>query len=328
MIGPMQVHQLHSSIGGSSLPVIDLNEYGSCNTIRDFSCEIDLYLNAHGALLFRGVSLRGSKKLGSLLTSVFNSELINYDYASTPRTKLRGNVYTSTEFHPSEEIPLHNENAYSNKWPLRIAFYCMSPSKTGGETPIADSRVIYKSLPIDIREEFENRGLRYVRNYSDVDVPWPQVFGTHDSKEVEEYCTSNSIDIEWLHNNQLRTTQITPATRRHPHCNERVWFNQAHLFHISRLTDGDRSHMLRVFGSEHLPRNAYFGDGEPIPEEMLGVIRKTLRDNRIVFSWKAGDLLLLDNMLYCHGRNSYQGSRKILVGMAQSCDGSDGGFQI
>jgi alpha-ketoglutarate-dependent taurine dioxygenase len=38
-------------------------------------------------------------------------------------------------------------------------------------------------------------------------------------------------------------------------------------------------------------------------------------DNAISFRWERGDVLLLDNYLVAHGRNPYEGPRKILVAM-------------
>jgi hypothetical protein len=38
----------------------------------------------------------------------------------------------------------------------------------------------------------------------------------------------------------------------------------------------------------------------------------------MIFTWSAGDILMLDNMLTAHGRMPYNGPRKVLVGMAES----------
>ena len=35
----------------------------------------------------------------------------------------------------------------------------------------------------------------------------------------------------------------------------------------------------------------------------------------VELAWQAGDIVLLDNMLTAHGRNSYAGKRKVLVAM-------------
>jgi alpha-ketoglutarate-dependent taurine dioxygenase len=37
----------------------------------------------------------------------------------------------------------------------------------------------------------------------------------------------------------------------------------------------------------------------------------------VEFEWRAGDVLLLDNMLVAHGRRPYSGPRKILTALAE-----------
>ena len=73
----------------------------------------------------------------------------------------------------------------------------------------------------------------------------------------------------------MRTRQICQAVATHPQRGETVWFNQAHLFHVSSLKPEVRKTLEGAFGIDGLPRNACFGDGMPIPEEDLEQIRQT-----------------------------------------------------
>ena len=41
-------------------------------------------------------------------------------------------------------------------------------------------------------------------------------------------------------------------------------------------------------------------------------------DLSIVFPWREGDVLMLDNMLTAHGRKPFVGKRKVVVGIAES----------
>lgn len=68
---------------------------------------------------------------------------------------------------------------------------------------------------------------------------------------------------------------------------------------------------------ELLPFRTYYGDGTEIEEEVIEEIRDVYERTKITFAWKEGDILLLDNMLMAHGRNPFQGERKILVGMSE-----------
>ncbi|HEY6802401.1 MAG TPA: TauD/TfdA family dioxygenase [Pyrinomonadaceae bacterium] len=282
----------------------------------DHQDEIRALLETQGALLIRGMKVLGGSQFGKILSTLFGSELLEYIYRSTPRTHMRDNVYTATEYPADQVIPQHNENAYSRHWPNRLGFMCLLPAETGGETPIGDSRVVYNSLSPAIREKFEAKGVMYVRNYSTIDLPWPVVFQTEDKAQVETFCKANELEFEWLDDDRLRTKQVNPATAIHPRTGEKVWFNQAHLFHVSSLGAEMATTLIESLGEENLPRNAYYGDGSLIEPEVLEEIRNIYEQTKIKFTWQKNDLLLLDNMLFSHGRESYSGPRKVLVGMA------------
>ncbi|WP_349777789.1 TauD/TfdA family dioxygenase [Xanthomonas sp. WHRI 6108] len=279
--------------------------------------QIERLLQANGALLIRGLRFLGSQQFGTVLTTLFGEELIQYSYRSTPRTELRGSVYTATEYHPDQVIPQHNENSYSNRWAMRIGFLCTMPASHGGATPICDSRKVLADIPDDVRVRFERDGVMYVRNYSDIDIPWSEVFQTSSRTEVETFCAANGLQWEWLDEERLRTRQINQATATHPHSGEQVWFNQAHLFHVTNLEPELRASLLSVMDESELPRNTYYGDGEPIDPATLDQVRGVYQRHQIAFEWQRNDLLLLDNMLYSHGRGTFAGNRQVLVGMAR-----------
>lgn len=281
------------------------------------NCEhVERLLLENGALLIRGLKFVGSQQFGTALSTLFGEDLIQYVYRSTPRTELRGNVYTATEYHPDQIIPQHNENSYSNRWAMRVGFLCTVPSQTGGATPICDSRKVYAQVPDAIRDRFERNGVMYVRNYSEIDVPWMDVFQTTDRSDVETFCKANQLEFEWLEGG-LRTCQVNQASAFHPDNGDKVWFNQAHLFHITNLEPEIRDALLSTMGERGLPRNTYYGDGAPIDVGTLDAVRAAYERNTLRFDWQRNDLLLLDNMLYSHGRETYSGNRQVLVGMAR-----------
>jgi alpha-ketoglutarate-dependent taurine dioxygenase len=97
-----------------------------------------------------------------------------------------------------------------------------------------------------------------------------------------------------------------------------VWFNQAHLFHVSALEPTVRQYLLAEFKEQDLPRNAFYGDGTSIEEPLLDEIRQAYNDEMVTFAWQQADILLLDNMLAAHARESFAGPRRILVGMSET----------
>ncbi|WP_440054274.1 TauD/TfdA family dioxygenase [Pseudoalteromonas sp. T1lg65] len=279
--------------------------------------EINSWVDRQGLALIRGLNIVSSNQFGTILETIFHEPLSQYVYRSSPRTALKNNIYTTTEYHADQVILQHNENAYSNSWPMRMGFFCLVPAKTGGATPLADSREVYQRIPTPLRDKFERLGVLYVRNYGDIDLPWQEVFQTEDKQQVEQYCVKNHIEYQWLDDDRLQTKQYRPAVAVHPDTGEKVWFNQAHLFHCSAMDAQLPQQMRDSIGKERLPRNAYFGDGSEISAAEITQINDVYKAVTFSFEWQRNDILLLDNMLYTHGRQAYTGTRKVLVGMAK-----------
>lgn len=278
-------------------------------------------LPKYGGILFRGFQNYGDETSCKEFAQLFSKELVSYEFGSTPRTDLGDGVYSATEYPAHQHIPLHNEQAYTLQWPLKIWFHCVRKAETGGETPLADSRKIYQSIPHHIRHRFEQKQLMYVRNYGNgLDLPWEKVFNTNNRQVVESFCRQNHIRFEWKEEGELRTRQNCQASAQHPDSGEWVWFNQAHLFHISNVEHEAREALLDIVEVEDLPRNVYYGDGSPIEDSILDEIREVLAEQSVPLSWQEGDFLMLDNMLMAHGRTAFTGDRKVVVAMSDSFD--------
>ena len=270
----------------------------------------------YGAILFRGFNMNTVDEFEQFMTS-FVGELLDYSYRSTPRTPVSGKIYTSTEYPAHQNIPLHNEMSFTRQWPMMLGFFCMEAAEEGGETPIADSRKVYERIDSSIRDRFSRRRVRYVRNYQDaLDLTWQNVFQTANRAEVESFCRSSGIEFDWKGDEELCTSEVAQAVAEHPRTGEIVWFNQAHLFHVSSLESEIRDSLLKSSAGAP-PRNAFYGDGSLIEESDLEAIRAAYAKEAVIFSWQTGDILLIDNMLTAHGRRPYRGTRKIVVGMGR-----------
>jgi alpha-ketoglutarate-dependent taurine dioxygenase len=280
-------------------------------------------LHRHGALLFRGFDVQGAEGLDRFIRAVAG-EPLPYEERSSPRSRVSGNIYTSTDHPPSERIFLHNEQSYNLVFPLQLFFCCVTPAGRGGETPIADARRIFERIPPRVRERFMDRGYLYVRNFGDrLGLSWQTAFQTADRAVVEAYCQRNAIGFEWRSGDRLRTRQVRRAAGRHPFTGEPVWVNHATFFHVSTLPPAIGRALLEEMGEEELPNNTYYGDGEPIEPEVLSLLREAYCAETVEFPWARGDLLVIDNMLVSHGRATYEGPRHLLAGMASPFRWSD-----
>jgi alpha-ketoglutarate-dependent taurine dioxygenase len=61
--------------------------------------------------------------------------------------------------------------------------------------------------------------------------------------------------------------------------------------------------------------NVTHGDGSPVAEDDLEVVRSVVRSETVQFPWERGDVLICDNFLVSHGRRSFTGDRRVLVAL-------------
>ncbi|MGB8953798.1 MAG: TauD/TfdA family dioxygenase [Tumebacillaceae bacterium] len=286
--------------------------------MNQHQARLEALLQTHGGLLFRGFGVETEQDFDGLVASVC-TQLLTYDEPSSPRTKIGDKVYTSTE-HPNDQaILLHNEMSYSSSWPLKIWFCAVQIADAGGETPLADVRRVYQRIPADVRAKFEEQGWMLVRNFDHAfGLSMEKVFGSTQRDEVEAYCRRHDMEFEWQANGSLRTRQIRKAVQQHPVTGDPLWFNHMAFYHESSLTPDNREMFREWFGSEGMPFNTFYGDGTPIPDEIVDIVRDAYDQEKVVFPWQRGDVAMLDNMLVAHGRSPFQGSRKTLVAMGEA----------
>ena len=278
---------------------------------------VEQMLLKHGGILFRGFPVTTADMFQEFCRTL-SGELLEYRERSSPRSRVHGNVYSSTDYPSDQTIFLHNEHSYSLTFPLRIYFFCDTPTVEGGETPIADTRKVLERIDPRVIQRFNEKKWMYVRNFGDgFGLSWQTVFQTDDKSAVERYCEASGIEVEWKPGNRLRTRQVRDAVTSHPRTGEDIWFNHVTFFHVSTLNPRIQETLLAEFAEDDLPNNSYYGDGSPIEPEVMAHLRRAYEHELVSFSWHKGDILLLDNMLAAHGRAPYVGERKILVAMAQ-----------
>jgi alpha-ketoglutarate-dependent taurine dioxygenase len=308
----LQTDQTIPLVFEPALPGIDLAEWAAGNL--EF---LETQLLRHGAILFRGFPVQTVNAFRNF-ASVAAPNPVNYIEGSSPRTLIGDKVYTSTEYPAGFSISMHSELSYAHRWPGKLLFYCQTPPSSGGETPIADNRKLLASLDPALVERFERLGVRYMRNLRGDRGPglsWQAVFETDDRDVVEGYCREGNVEFSWKADGGLWTSQDRPATGRHPATGERIWFNQADQWHPSNLGRELAQALYQVASEADLPINAYYGDGAPFDPIDLDKIREAYDGVRVLFPWRQGDTLLLDNMLTAHGRMPFTGPRKVLVAM-------------
>ncbi len=283
---------------------------------------LDQWLLQDGVVLLRGFQIGSPKEFHGVVAAI-RPELRDYVGGDSPREALGDGVYTSTEFPPDMEIGLHNELSYTRSWPDRVFFCCLVAAKSGGETHFADSRKVFARMDGAVRERFLDKGVIYRQHLRDGEgapgpgKSWQETFDTTDPAAVERICTVQDTAFCWT-SRGIRTWLRNPGVLDHPITGEACWFNQADLWHASFDTvKAQENRSVTVApGDEDLGSHACYGDGSEIPISDLKAVRAACKKSERLFSWQAGDLLILDNILAMHGRKPFEGERQVLVAMA------------
>ena len=276
-------------------------------------CNVEAALLDRGAAVLRGFDIKNPSDF-SLAAGVLCREL-EKNYGDLVKSGQVDTIYDATWYPADMAILFHNEGAHTATIPTRQFFYCVEPAAQGGETPLADCRLVYSRLPPLLRRRFEVSGLCYVRNFVDgLDVSWREFFRTEDEAAVEATCRAQGMAVEWLEDG-LCVKTWAPAVVRHEHTGALCFFNQVLLHHPACLPPESRRALEDLYGPEGLPRNVTFGDGAPIPDDWVGDVLDITSSSGVCFDWQAEDMVVLDNVLCSHARRAYSGPRKVAVAL-------------
>lgn len=266
-----------------------------------------------GGVMLRGFRAEAETTAEEVLGRV-GYELLDDAFWSTPRTGVARKTFTATEYSSDRSISLHSEMSYMTKWPRLIAFHALVVAEEGGATTICELEPVSQALgPVLAR--FQDHGVIYQRTYrKGVDVPWQKAFQTEDKARVAEIARSIGMELNWI-GDVLQTRHAAQGCVS-TEDGRPLWFNQTHVFHPANLAPNALASLIKLFGRDQLPRNAFYGDGAEITDETVHAVNAAFDERAFGIPWRAGDVVILDNMRFAHGRAPFKGSRKLHVAMA------------
>jgi alpha-ketoglutarate-dependent taurine dioxygenase len=272
----------------------------------------------HGSVLVRGLGLRDETEIGAVFQQLATG-LMTEKEAFAPRRTYSDGVYSSSKWPPNQPMCMHHELSYTLEVPGLMLFACLIAPTDGGATAVADSPTVLDALPPELIERFEREGWLLTRNYNDeIGASFAEAFGTEDRGAVESYCRANAIQFEWQPDGGLRTRQRRRAVVRHPVTGQRCWFNQIAFLNEWTIAPEVHEYLVDVYGADGLPFNTRFGNGGPIGEDVVQLLNEIYEANTAREPWRAGDLMLVDNVRTAHSREPFEGPREVLVAMADA----------
>lgn len=279
---------------------------------------------AHGLTRIQNLHFQEASELEVYLQT-FPLQFQDYRFGQSPRTQKSSSVYTTTEYPAKALIPPHHELSYTKHAPRLLFFYCQKPASEGGETTLLDGAEFYRQLRGNsLFDPIFEHGLQYQKTMPSKEnansvigfgKSWQEHFETTSKTEVEAYLKANNIHWKWLESNKLKTQNHREPTLIHPDSKERIWFAQPRLWHLACF--GPKGHFLmRLLPKEQYPVHVTLGNGKELRPDLLEVLQKIEQDFATPYSWNKGELLVVDNWRFAHGRMPFSGERVHWIAMA------------
>ena len=238
---------------------------------------------AHGALLLRGFATDLASFAAFTqqfcITSVFNE--------SPDRALLDGGHNIQSVNGGTEPFPLHPELS-REPWKPDIAFFaCLVPPRALGATTLCDGVDLVRHMPAAVREGLAGRRLRYLQPVS------PAIFefwlGTPDPDA--DLLANPPADCPYAfgrYEGQLVRSFTRPA------------------LHTPMFTAEPAFGNFLLFSYFHNRMRGYpsLDDGSAVPDAWLAAIKASGDALSAAIVWQRGDLLILDNSRFMHGRTA------------------------
>ncbi|WP_095147771.1 TauD/TfdA family dioxygenase [Pseudomonas sp. Irchel s3a18] len=275
---------------------------------------IDKSLYEQGAIIFKDLPLHNASDFNAFINQLGYAPF-SYNGGIAVRNQVAGHVLMASNEDSRITLAPHNEMAYLLEFPRKLFFFCAREGLEGGEVPISDIRESVKQICPNVLARFRDVGIRYYRNLPRAtainEIGWEETFGTSDKSTIEQIMLEKGYEFVWDKQDRLSYSYVNPAFVTHPDTGEELWFNQVTELHCSYW----RNHPQ--FPPD-LPDNAYpattaYGDGTPIPVELITYLRAVLWQPAKAVKMRQGDLLALDNLVIQHGRIGFSGPRQHMV---------------
>jgi alpha-ketoglutarate-dependent taurine dioxygenase len=282
--------QVHLPSSGQPHAVIEAE--GETLSDLDRARIVDLY-KTHGALLFRGFGV-DVPAFGAFAKHFCKTAVVNESRGREP-IDAGANIHTVDL--GTGPFALHPELSREPWKPDAAFFACLSAPSVGGRTTICDGIALVREMPAEIRAGLENRRLLYLTQ------SWPALL---------EY---------WLGTETPTDTQLASPPPGCPYFFRRMpggmivrGFTRPAL-HKPMFADALAFGNFLLFArfNRNRPNHPLLDDGQPVPEAWLQAIKAAGDRLMVAIDWRAGDLLMLDNTRFMHGRTAITdpGERRI-----------------
>ncbi|VWX46968.1 TauD/TfdA family dioxygenase [Novosphingobium sp. 9U] len=245
--------------------------------------EVVALYKAHGALLLRGFAT-DVEAFGRFARQFCPTSVIN---ESPGRRVLDAERNVLTVDGGAGAFNFHPELSREPWKPDAAFFGCLSAPRAGGATTICDGVELVRALPTEVRQGLEGRRLLYIK------PTWPGLL---------EF---------WLGTPTPTDAQLLSPPENCPYFFRKLHGEIVRIFtrpalHWPMFSDQPAFGNFLLFArfNNRRPDFPLLDDGRPVPEPWLQAIRATAERVGVAVDWRKGDLLMLDNTRFMHGRTA------------------------
>jgi len=301
--------------GGGKLSKDDLHAESS------FGQELLAKYNDVGVVHVQNTGLKDMVDQRSLARIIMGTET-EYEGGANPRgrTEGLGNVYDIGA--PLEaDLHYHHEMTYKSHSVTTLGFLCKHAINRGeqGWSFVSDSVQAHDYImETDLGQKLKDKGLCFIRRMTDADAHkdtattnasgkavynhWQQSWMTDDPVKAEAAANKQGLEVEWVHDpiegRIMKTKYYKSAFEYIPSLDRNIMVT-------SIADDGewfDNWPGICDIPQEERPLEMLFGDDEPISLEEKQQWTDAYDHFGIPIPWQAGDVAVVDNMKFAHGR--------------------------
>lgn len=272
--------------------------------------EVKTALQEHGALFVVNTGLHDVAGIQSVMPGLGFGEDLQFSLggrtSAATQEKWVATGLRRMDFYPPDLYLLpNNEVQYRRTSPRWVLFGCLRPADVGGRVFLHDAREVESLLSRELVTKIEREGLSIETGFLDASHPlksqnyfqsWQERFGT----DVREAAMARALeqtdeyDEAWWRDDGTLMTRITLPAR---------WPSGCLKFPRVALDGPSAVNGFRRFGN--------FIDDEN--EQLKSAFFATRQGVEL----HEGDLVLFDNERFGHSRESFEGERHFVVGMAK-----------
>lgn len=255
-------------------------------------------LNTYGVLYFEGFNTDPSQFEQFAEKFPYNDFLGHGAKSIRPWVQEHGKTTLASQ--GFNRVYMHPELGYTPVVPDALFFYCVKQSTKSGETLVCDGIEMFKKMPKEMRKLFCEKKINFKSTWKP--TFWEGSLRTSDVNEAMKKLRKSPLvrNLRKTEDNSLHFDLIVSAVVKPFHQNEPA-FNSS----IILMAQHDIPPLMH-FSIE-------FEDGSPISHDMLEEL--DVLSNKIArpVGWEPGNLAVIENSRFMHGRNAFEGDRVIHV---------------